>query len=26
MMGHLSGEMNPGMHMGFAGFAEHHEH
>jgi hypothetical protein len=24
--GMLSGEMNPGLHQGFAGFGEHHHH
>lgn len=24
--GHLGAEMNPGVHQGFSGFEEHHEH
>jgi len=24
--GHFGGDMNPGMHQGFAGFDEHHHH
>jgi len=24
--GHFGSEMNPGMHQGFAGFEEHHDH
>lgn len=24
--GHLGADMNPGMHQGFSGFGEHHEH
>lgn len=26
MMGHFGPDMSPGMHRGFAGFCEHHEH